>query len=277
MASSSIIGGQYQVVAPGGQQLNVVMTKDGNNLPAPISGEFNLEVITDGVVPAGPAAGYQGVAVLSDDGQTINMAYGDWALTLTGQSDPTVIGGTGNDTITAGDAPALIVGGSGSDLIHGGDGPDTIQGGSGSDTIYGGNGPDLIYGGNGPDTIYGGNGPDTIYGGNGPDLIAGGTGSELIYGGSGNDTIQGGSGNDTIHVGTGATLIQDTGAAGHDTIVGFDASHGDAISFVGENTATINQVVATATVQNDNTTVTLPDGSTMTLVGVTHIDHTFFH
>jgi hypothetical protein len=26
-----------------------------------------------------------------------------------------------------------------------------------------------------------------------------------------------------------------------------------------------------------NTTLTLPDGSTMTLVRITHIDHTFFH
>jgi serralysin len=140
-----------------------------------------------------------------------------------------------------------------------------------------GNGPDLITGGTGPDLIYGGSGNDTIQGGSGPDTIYAGSGNDLITGGSGPETIGGGAGNDTIQVGAGPTLIQDTGVAGHDTIVGFDAAHGDAISFAGENTATINQVVATATVQNDNTTITLPDGSSMTLVGVTHIDHTFFH
>ena len=121
---ASIPGGQYNAFAQGGQQVNVVTTTDGSNLPPPIPGLFNLEVITDGIVPSGLPAGYQGVAVLSDNGQTINMAFGNWALDLTG--DPTVIGGTGNDTITAGNAPALIYGGSGSDLIFGGGGLDTM-------------------------------------------------------------------------------------------------------------------------------------------------------
>jgi Ca2+-binding RTX toxin-like protein len=196
MASSSVLGGQYNVVVPGNQQVNVVMTTNGDSLPPAVPGAFNLEVITDGVVPAGLPQGYEGVLVLSDNGQTIDMAYGNFALNLTG--DPTVIGGTGNDTITAGNAPALITGGSGSDLIYGGNGPDTIQGGSGSDTIYGGAGPDTIYGGNGPDTIYGGNGPDTIYGGNGPDALYGGNGPDALYGGNGPDTIYGGNGPDTI-------------------------------------------------------------------------------
>ena len=69
------------------------MTTDGGNLPTAYPCAFNLEVITDGIVPNGLPAGYQGVAVLSDNGQTIDMAYGNWALDLTG--DPTVIGGTG--------------------------------------------------------------------------------------------------------------------------------------------------------------------------------------
>ena len=45
----------------------------------------------------------------------------------------------------------------------------------------------------------------------------------------------------------------------------------------GETHATIDQVVATSHVQGSNTTITLPDGSTMTLVGITHIDSSFFH
>src|SRR5882757_1214301 len=136
---ASIPGGQYNVLAQGGQQVNVVTTSDGNNLPPPIPGQFNLEVITGGSVPPGIPAGYQGVAVLSDNGQTINMAYGDWALHVTG--DPTVIGGSGPD------------------LIYGGSGPDTIIGGSGPDTIFGGSGSALIFGGDGRDTIQGGTGP----------------------------------------------------------------------------------------------------------------------
>src|SRR5689334_2083053 len=123
---ASIPGGQYNAFAQGGQQVNVVMTMDGKNLPPPILGEFNLEVITGGVVPPGLPPGYQGLAVLSGDGKTIDMAYGDWSLQVAG--DPTVIGGAGNDTIYGGNAETLIIGGSGSDLIYGGSGPDTIQG-----------------------------------------------------------------------------------------------------------------------------------------------------
>src|SRR5229473_3605339 len=110
---ASIPGGQYNVLAQGGQQVNIVTTSDGNNLPPPILGQFNLEVITGGVIPPGLPPGYQGVAVLSDNGKTINMAYGDWALQVTG--DPTVIGGAGSDTIYGGAAPTLIIGGKGPD------------------------------------------------------------------------------------------------------------------------------------------------------------------
>ena len=80
-----------------------------------------------------------------------------------------------------------------------------------------------------------------------------------------------------IQLGSGSTLISDSGSEGHDTVVGFDHSHGDAISFAGETGAAINHVVATASTHAGNTTITLPDGSTMTLIGVTHIDNSFFH
>src|SRR5437868_8013445 len=100
---ATIPGGQYSAFAQGGQQVNVVMTADGSHLPPPILGEFNLEVITGGVVPSGLPQGYQGVAVLSDDGKTINIAYGDWALQMAG--DPTVIGGAVHDTIYGAYAP----------------------------------------------------------------------------------------------------------------------------------------------------------------------------
>jgi hypothetical protein len=35
--------------------------------------------------------------------------------------------------------------------------------------------------------------------------------------------------------------------------------------------------VATAQENHGNTMITLPDGSTITLIGVTHIDSSFFH
>ena len=80
-----------------------------------------------------------------------------------------------------------------------------------------------------------------------------------------------------ITAGSGGTLIEDSGVKGHDTVVGFSQAHGDGITFTGQDAATVDHVVATAKVSGGSTTITLPDGSTMTLVGITHIDHTFFH
>jgi Ca2+-binding RTX toxin-like protein len=116
-----------------------------------------------------------------------------------------------------------------------------------------------------------------IHGGVGADQIYLGGGQNTVFGGSGPDTIDGGSGSNQITTGTGGTLIQDSGATGHDTIVGFNQAHGDAITFAGQDAATVDHVVMTANVSGGSTTITLPDGSTMTLVGITHIDSTFFH
>ncbi|MGC2203239.1 MAG: calcium-binding protein [Stellaceae bacterium] len=177
-------------------------------------------------------------------------------------------GGSGGDVITGGNGP---------DLIYGSDGPDTITAGSGPTTIFGGGGGDVIAGGSGADLIYGGSDGDTIQGGSGHDTIYGSSGNDLIYGGSGADTIDAGSGNNTIYGGSSADLIGESGPGAHDTVFGFDHAGGDAISFAGENSFTDSFVVATAQQDHGNTTITLPDGSTMTLVGVSHIDSSFFH
>jgi Ca2+-binding RTX toxin-like protein len=136
----------------------------------------------------------------------------------------------------------------------------------------------VIHGGSGPEVIYGDVGNDTIYAGSGPDTIYGGHGNHEIHGGSGSDYIVGGPGHNTIYTGSGPDHIVDAGPNGHDTVYGFDPHGGhDDISFVGENAHTIHQVVATAEHDHGNTTLNLPDGSTMTLVGVHHIDASFFH
>src|SRR5215472_12570077 len=323
---ASIPGGQYTFFAAG-RPVNVVTTTDGGHLLPPIPGEFNLELVTSLSGPPGMPPGYQGVALESADGKTIDLARGDFGISVGGGGPHMIIAGTGNDTIFGGRGPDLILGGSGHDLIFGGAGNDTILGGGGAQTIFGGAGHDVIVGGNGPDLIFGGRGGDTITAGSGPttiyggqsdprgfdrfeghghagDLITAGRGADLIYGGKGNDTIQGGSGPDTIYggggndtviggsgpatidggsghnqilLGSGPTLLQDSGSAGHDTALGFEVTHGDRIGFEGENNRSIGKAIATANEHGGNTTITLPDGSTMTLVGITHIDHTFFH
>jgi Ca2+-binding RTX toxin-like protein len=299
---ASIPGGQFTFSAAH-QPVNLVVAASGASLPPPIPGDFNLEVITSPIGTSYPLPpGYQGVALLSQGGHELDMLRGSYSVAVTGSGADTVQGGTGNDTIIGGTGAELIYGGHGNDLIIGGTGPDTIYGGAGNDTITGGTGPELIHGGpgndlisggTGPDTIYGGAGNDTIHGGTGPELIHGGPGNDLISGGTGPDTIYGGAGNDTIHggtgpdtiaagpghndiyTGTGPDLVQDTGPVGHDTVFGF--GHNDHISFVGEDPNSIQHVVATAQEHNGNMTVTLPDGSSITLMGITHINGGFFH
>ena len=133
----------------------------------------------------------------------------------------------------------------------------------------------MINAGTGPDSIWGGSGNDTINGGTGPDTIYGGIGNDTINGGTGPETITGGSGNNVINAGTGPDLIQDTSPGSHDTVFGFH--NGDAISFAGEDPLSVQHVVATSQEKHGNTTLTLPDGSTITLVGISHIDGSFFH
>jgi Ca2+-binding RTX toxin-like protein len=99
----------------------------------------------------------------------------------------------------------------------------------------------------------------------------------LIYGGHGPETIDGGAGHNTIYGGVGPDLIRESAPGSQDTVFGFNRAGGDAISFAGANSPTISQVVATAQENQGNTVITLPDGSTMTLIGVTHIDSSFFH
>lgn len=80
---TSVPGGQFQVSA-NGEKVNVITTPDGSHLPPPISGEFNLEVVTS---PGGASelpTGYQGVALLSNGGNSIEMAAGDYAVRVTG-------------------------------------------------------------------------------------------------------------------------------------------------------------------------------------------------
>jgi autotransporter passenger strand-loop-strand repeat protein len=129
---------------------------------------------------------------------------------------------------------------------------------------------------------------DTITGGSGATLIIGIAGSQAIFGGSGATTVLGGAG-DTITGGTGtlalyidhphspgAAFVGDNGTKGSDTVTGFSQPAGDRIFFLNETAAGVNSVVASAQTKNGNTLITLPDGATMTLIGVTKVDSTFF-
>jgi len=199
-----------------------------------------------------------------------------------------ITGGSGNTTVWGG-AGGTITGGTGNLLVDGTLGGQRIGGGSGASIIIAGAG-DTVTGstGSGASTIIGAEGA-TITGGSGSDLINGVAGLQSITGGSGATTVWGGPG-DTItggpgelsvaidHINSpGAVLVGDNGVKGSITVTGFSQLAGDRLFFPNETTASISGVVASAQTSNGNTLVTLPDGATMTLVGITHIDSTFFN
>jgi len=111
---------------------------------------------------------------------------------------------------------------------------------------------------------------------NGTTIIGGGTppSSDLPSAGL-PDPAHGGGGNETIW-GGGGQIISDHDVPGQDTIMGFDQTVGDRLSFPNETAAAIDQVVASAQISGGDTILTLPDGSTFTLVGITHPDGSFF-
>jgi hypothetical protein len=101
---------------------------------------------------------------------------------------------------------------------------------------------------------------------------AGSSGQINVYGT--NDTVIGG-GNSTIDLLGGGTTILDSGQAFNDTVVGF-AGGGDHLSFAGETATSEAQVLAATQVVDGNTILSLPDHSSVTLVGVTHVDTSIF-
>jgi Ca2+-binding RTX toxin-like protein len=235
-----------------------------------------------------------------------NIVGGSGVNSLFGQAGNTIIGGAGGGLIDGSLGSQLITGGFGTAayIILGGAG-DTIASGSGADLINGLAGSEQITGSSGAATVWGGKGDtitpgtgtvfiagqagDTVAGGSaasilvnavlGTQSVAGGSGSTTVWAGSA-DTITGGSGTQSVVIAhgnfPGAVLVGDSGVAGSDAVTGFSQSAGDRILFPNETTTAINNVVAAAQSSGGNTLITLPDGGTMTLIGIAKIDSTFF-
>jgi Ca2+-binding RTX toxin-like protein len=160
-------------------------------------------------------------------------------------TDPTVLGGAGNDTITGSARQDRIDGGADNDRIDGGAGGDAIEGGTGDDTVRGNTGSDAMAGGDGADLLVeAGNasftlnatqllggpvfGGDTQGGFEAADLTGGIDnnvinaaafgGPVTLSGGAGNDSLSGSQFADSINGGQGDDAI--TGLGGNDTLQG---------------------------------------------------------
>lgn len=268
-------GGAHYAFFAQGAPVNVVVTPDGKRLPQPNPASFNLELVTSLSGPTVIPTGYQGVALMSPDGKTLVLASGNYGArdTGAGAGADTITAGSGNDTIYGGKATRLIAGGSGADVIYAGV-HESVVGGAGPATIVGGK-YDTIAGGSGTLSVDGSAGRERITAGSGQSTIVAAQ-HDTVIGTSGDPTIELGGGPSTINLGSGADYIVDKGIKSSATVTGFDQIGGDRISFAGETTALINHVVATAKSTATHTIVSFPDGTTLTLLGVRHIDATFF-
>lgn len=284
---ATIPGSHYVATAPG-LPVNVVETTTGTGLPPTVPGAFNLEVFVGNVFGhPGLTFGYQGLAVLSPSGQELDLIAGGFAVTDNG---------SGNDTIDALGVKEEIAGGASGATLNLFGSVDVAVGGSGPDTINVHGGANSVIGGSGSDTINVFASTSTLPGGSGGDVITGGSGADLInVSSSAPSRINQGTGSDTINVfgnadtvtaglnsgtnqglvtfsGTNMTLA-DGGNKFADTVVGFDQSAGDRIHLT---TDTVADAVAHSTQVSGDTLITLSDGSTILLKGITHINSSFF-
>jgi Ca2+-binding RTX toxin-like protein len=204
---------------------------------------------------------------------------------------------TGNNLNVSGDSgfPALIGVFGNNDALSGGTtGNDTIwsDGDTVSLTDTTSNNLFGVIGNN--DTLNGGPSGDTLWAiGNHENVTGGALGGDLIgvvgdnssmSGGAGNDTVYSSGNNDTVGSGLGKTSVTwsgtdhtfaDDGTPSYqDTIVGFNQAAGDTIKLNGPDTA--SYAVAHQSSSGGDTLVTLDDGSTILLKGVSSVSAGFF-
>ncbi|WP_323798196.1 DUF4347 domain-containing protein [Nisaea sp.] len=210
-----------------------------------------------------------------------NYVVGDDAAQFIslGAEDDTLAGGGGSDTVGSGWGEDIVYGNQGTDYVFGGGGMDTLYGGQGADTAFGGNDNDVVYGNKGNDTLSGGENDDLLYGGQSEDIVYGNAGNDSLNGNLGDDSLYGGSGNDLISGGAGNDRLE--GDHGNDTLAGGGGADTFVFAFgggsdrvndfqAGTDTMALESGlrVSAGTETDGNTVVTLSDGGTVTVIGV---------
>lgn len=167
----------------------------------------------------------------------------------------------GNDILSGQGGDDQIYGNLGDDAVYGNAGLDILFGGRGFDHVFGGIDNDVVYGNFDDDNVFGNIGNDTLFGGAGNDDMFGGQGNDVLNGNLGNDDLTGGLGNDTLSGNAGADEFALITGFGNDVVTDFNGNDGDRISIIG--------TLATTTDSSAGLVITLSDGASITLTGVT--------
>ncbi len=248
---------------------------------------------------------YAASAVLAYGGASgqLTVVSGAAASTVVGGGgDATVYGSTGGGGVVYGGSGATeFVGGAGASTFVGGGGPALVYGGAGGGAIFGGPGGGQFFGASAATVIEVGTGASTVTASDGnvvflvgaaPDLVVAGagnvtlagaasSGSNSFFAGFGADQISGGSGNDSFVAGTGRATLSGGGgsnvfgfvngrAGGSDVITDF-RSGVDHLSLQGYAAGAAGAALSRASVSGGASTLTLGDGTQVTLQGVTRL------
>lgn len=237
--------------------------------------EFDLDTGTVSVV-----ANISGVSAIQ--GAATQQEVFNSLVLINGIVGPEVINGTslperilansGDDTIFGGAGADSIHGQAGRDLIYGNEGADTIQGNDQSDVIYAGKDSDHVLGGEGNDVIYGNLDADTLDGGTTQDVLYGGQGADSLYGGAGDDTLWGNRDDDILTGGQGSDIFVFKGQSGNDIVTDFTSGL-DTLWFATADSGfdSFADVVAASAVSGGNLIISLLNGGSVTLLGVTNL------
>ena len=284
-AGDSIVGGT-------GADQQIVVTGGGTTVVAGMAGAATIALAASDTVLSLPGSD-QNVLVGAGQNDLVDLTGNAGALgAVIGAPGDTIVAGAGVTNVEGGSGGMLVmVGAGGTTNLSGSAGAaagNTVRGGAGNlgfnPSAVAGKG-DLIdlsgstgsaqinaFSANGvriaaPDTILAGNGYDSVFGGDGDRI---GTGSSSVVGGLHQwvhaDPAAGsavGFGSNDAAAGTSSAQV---------TVGGFNTA-GDFVFYQNETAATTNAILATSqatTVSGASSTIiTLPDGTQMTLVGVT--------
>jgi Ca2+-binding RTX toxin-like protein len=261
-------GGNTYVAAGAGD--NAIQTGAGNNLTFLGSGYDN--VVTGG---ADTVVGGSGLAYVAVAGGQTEFFNGDGDATMVaGAGADTLVGNGGRVTLQGGSGPVLAFGGlSGDNLMIAGSGQATLLGGGAGDTIQASGNLDLVLAASG--------GGDTLRGGAGIELMVGGTSgtnvyttnaaSALVAPEASNAVITLGSGESTLQGGSGSAVVQliDGQPHGIDFLYGFNPAS-DILLLTGYDQGASDQAVAQQYDTGGDSWLTLPDGTVVAFVGLSH-------
>lgn len=232
----------------------------------------------------------------------INLTGNEFANRIEGNAGSNVLdGGDGGDSLAGYGGADTLYGGAGDDILEGGLGADTTSGGLGNDLHYVDNAGDIVNEAVGEGTadrvlasvsfslaagaeielmtttnwtgtaalnLTGNEFGQTIHGNNGSNRLDGGGDADTLFGQDGADVLIGGAGGDVLTGGGGAdTFMFNAAGFGLDTVSDF-ANGTDRIQVTGIAGVAAFSDLAVSANGSGWAVVTFPDGSTITLSGV---------